>query len=262
MPVAYGYLRVSTPGQKASGLGLEAQMAAITAYYEYALKPQGYTLGPWCEDAAITGKRELFRRPAGQRLSLLVEPGDTVIFAKLDRGFRNLKDLLNTHDIWQAKNVRIVLLDLNVDTWTPAGRMNMQIIAAVAEFERSRIGERCREAIAARRAANRAISLYAPYGFIHYTDHHGDRRVKPCPYERSVGLLVVRWKLAGYSYEVIWRHLKDRNILNKYNRRFPRGHISAMFHAECLLLKHEGQDLPAPIRPEEDHPPKRGTYRN
>ena len=66
-----------------------------------------------------------------------LEPGDVLVVTKLDRLGRNAMDVRATVEQLASSGVRVHCLALGgVDLTSPAGKMTMQVIAAVAEFER------------------------------------------------------------------------------------------------------------------------------
>jgi len=67
-----------------------------------------------------------------------------VVVTKLDRFARSLKDLLVLVDTLAQNNVQFICTDQPIDTTTPVGRLFLQVLGAVAEFERSLIIERTR----------------------------------------------------------------------------------------------------------------------
>lgn len=75
-----------------------------------------------------------------------LRPGDVLVVWKLDRLSRSLKDLLLLLERLDAQQVGFRSLTEHIDTTTPAGRMLLQILGAVAEFERAMVRERTREA--------------------------------------------------------------------------------------------------------------------
>jgi DNA invertase Pin-like site-specific DNA recombinase len=82
------------------------------------------------------------KRPELQRAILHAKTNDILVVWKLDRLARSLRDLLNIIDRLEAKGARFKSLTEAVDTSTAAGRMMVQMLGAVAEFERSLIRER------------------------------------------------------------------------------------------------------------------------
>ena len=67
---------------------------------------------------------------------------DAVVVVKLDRLFRSLKHLVNTLSEFEALGVKFIATRDQVDLTTPAGRMFVQILGSLAEFERELIRER------------------------------------------------------------------------------------------------------------------------
>jgi len=83
-------------------------------------------------------------RPGFKQLMALVRARevDAVIVVKLDRLFRSLKHLVNTIAEFEALGVKFIATRDQVDLTTPAGRMFVQILGSLAEFERELIRER------------------------------------------------------------------------------------------------------------------------
>nr|WP_244532773.1 recombinase family protein [Phyllobacterium sp. CL33Tsu] len=97
----------------------------------------------------------LGRRPrAGQFLDY-VRDGDTFLVTKLDRLARSAIDLLNIIREMQGKGVAFKALDQSLDMTTPAGKLQLQVLAAVAEFETAIRRERQMEDMARAKAEGR-----------------------------------------------------------------------------------------------------------
>ena len=73
--------------------------------------------------------------------------GDALVITKLDRLARSMTDLQNISATLERKKVNFVVLDQNIDTTTPAGRLTFHLLGAVAEFEREIIEERRNDGI-------------------------------------------------------------------------------------------------------------------
>ena len=133
-----GYARVSTRDQD-----LTSQVERIQKYIS------DYGLIPAIEGAIFQEKMSgaSNTRPERAKILKLAEQGkvDLVICTKLDRWGRSLKDLIETLNFLESKNVSMIFLDQNIDLRTPMGRMLFQILGAVAEFERNLIVERTQE---------------------------------------------------------------------------------------------------------------------
>ncbi len=70
-----------------------------------------------------------------------------VVVTKLDRIGRSLRHILSLFDEFNAKGVHFIATTQNIDTSSAAGKLQMQMIGAFAEFERNIISERTREAL-------------------------------------------------------------------------------------------------------------------
>ena len=82
---------------------------------------------------------------------------DVLVTWKLDRLGRNLKHLIILLDDLQALNIAFVSLNEGIDATTPAGRLQMHVLGAIAEFERGRIVERVRARIARAKAQGKRL---------------------------------------------------------------------------------------------------------
>lgn len=142
-----GYVRVSTARQGASGLGLEAQEAAIKQY----VHGRGGVLAQTFKE--IESGRVNSRPQLAQALELARLTGATLVIAKLDRLSRNAAFLLAL----QESGVRFVATDM-----PDANELTVGIMALVAQQERQAISQRTREALQAARA--RGTKLGNPNG--------------------------------------------------------------------------------------------------
>lgn len=90
------------------------------------------------------------------RLLDRMENGDVLIVTKLDRLGRNAMDIRKTVELLAGSEIRVHCLALGgVDLTSPAGNMTMQVISAVAEFERDLLIERTHSGIARARASGK-----------------------------------------------------------------------------------------------------------
>ena len=80
---------------------------------------------------------------------------DCIVVTKLDRLGRSLQHLLSLFDEFNKRGIAFVAVTQNIDTTTSAGRLQMQIMGAFAEFERSIISERTREGLKRRKEGTR-----------------------------------------------------------------------------------------------------------
>ena len=146
------YLRVSTDKQGRSGLGVEAQRAAVDNY----LNGGRWTLA--AEYVETESGRRSDRRQLAKALAHAKAIGATVVFAKLDRLTRNV-DLLRA---LVASDVDLVFCDLPHVPAGAMGRFLLTQMASVAELEAGLISERTKAALAAAKA--RGVKLGNPNG--------------------------------------------------------------------------------------------------
>jgi DNA invertase Pin-like site-specific DNA recombinase len=145
-PQTIGYVRVSTDEQGDSGLGLEAQESAIRAECDR----RGWTLSRIATDVA-SGASAVGRPGYTEALDALDATGGVLIATKADRLSRSVGDFDGLMKRAARKGWALVVLDLGVDTTTPNGEAMALMGAVFAQLERRLIGQRTREALAAKK---------------------------------------------------------------------------------------------------------------
>ena len=107
---------------------------------------------------SISGSVAASERPQFSRLLDRLEPDDVLIVTKLDRLGRNAMDVRSTVERLAADGVRVHCLALGgVDLTSPAGKMTMGVLTAVAEFERDLLIERTHAGMARARAEGKVM---------------------------------------------------------------------------------------------------------
>jgi putative DNA-invertase from lambdoid prophage Rac len=129
------YLRVSTVGQT-----VENQRQAIAAV--------GYDVEKEFADEATSGATAADSRHGWAACAQYLREGDTLVVYALDRLGRSTVDVLSTINTLDARGVRLIILQQQFDTGTPAGKLALTMFAAFAEFENSIRRARQREGIA------------------------------------------------------------------------------------------------------------------
>jgi DNA invertase Pin-like site-specific DNA recombinase len=145
---AVGYARVSTGEQAESGLGLAAQRNAI----KLAAESRGLTLVAIEVDEGISGTRT---ERAGLQAALgRIERREVgvLLVGKQDRLTRSLLHLAELLERSAREGWRLVFADTGTDTGTDSGMLLAGIMGSVAAWERERIANRTREALAAKKA--------------------------------------------------------------------------------------------------------------
>lgn len=152
-----GYVRVSRERQAERGISLEAQAEKIRAM---ALV-QGAELSEIIVESGESAKS--LNRPGMARLLALVDAGKVkaVIVAKLDRLTRSVKDLCELLERFERRGVALVSVAESLDTGSAAGRLVLNIMAAVSQWERQAIGERTRDALRHKRSQGQRVGNIA-----------------------------------------------------------------------------------------------------
>lgn len=150
MPRTFAYVRVSTSGQTT-----ENQIQEIEA--------AGFSIEPRRIIAeTVSGSVALGQREGFIRLMDKLEASDVLVVTKLDRLGRNAIDVAATVAKLEELGVRIHCLALGgVDLASPAGRMTMAVINAVAQFERDLLVERTQAGLARAKAEGKALGRRA-----------------------------------------------------------------------------------------------------
>jgi len=134
-----GYCRTSTIEQKA---GYEAQLRD--------LKSQG------CEKIFSEQVSSVnSNRPELDRAIEFVRENDVLVVTRLDRLARSVADLSQIVTRLESKQVGLKILDMNIDTTSPTGRLLMNLVGSIAQFEREIMLARQREGIAKAKAEHK-----------------------------------------------------------------------------------------------------------
>lgn len=189
----FGYTRCSTEEQTDSRNGLEAQRAAIDS----EAKRRGWTVEHHADEGA-SGK--YINGSLREVLQLLASgQGDGLIVAKLDRLARSVVHAANIIEDAQAQGWSLVVLDLNLDLTTAAGRMMARTVVNFAEYERELISERTKAGLAAKKARGEPIGR--------------PRLAKPGVVRR-----IVLDRNTGLSFGAIGKALEGEGILSPAGR--------------------------------------------
>ena len=164
------YARVSTLDQEP-----ENQLAELRRYVHARSWPAAVEY----VDHGVSGAKD--RRPALDRLirDARRRKVDVLICWRLDRLGRNLRHLVTLLDELHAVGVAFVSLGEGIDCTTPAGRLQLHVLAALAEFERARIAERVRAGLARAKANGQRLGqkpLDIPPADLDRTAHLSIRR--------------------------------------------------------------------------------------
>lgn len=146
MSRVFAYCRVSTLEQTTENQRREIEAAG------FSIKPHRII------EENISGSVAAGERSGFVRLTDRLEPDDILVVTKLDRLGRNAIDIRKTVESLALAGVKVHCLALGgVDLTSPAGKMTMQVISAVAEFERDLLIERTQAGIVRAKAQGKKL---------------------------------------------------------------------------------------------------------
>lgn len=119
-------------------------------------------------------------RPQLQAMIKFARKDDTVYIESFSRLARNTKDLLDIIEIMTTKGIKVISLKEGLDTSTPAGKLMLTMIGAIATFERENMLERQREGIALAKAEGKYKGRKAkelPADFVELYEQYKVRKI-------------------------------------------------------------------------------------
>lgn len=219
---ATGYLRVSTDEQADSGLGLEAQRAAIEAEADR----RDLVVTQWFADEGISGS-QVEKRPGFLALLDSLMKGDTVIVAKRDRLARGDAYL----SAWIEKEIAVRQASVvsaagegNGDD--PASMLMRRMVDAFAEYELQQIRARTCAALQAKRRRGERISRFAPYGF----RHQGNRLVAD-DHEQAGVKLARELRARGATLREVSARMAEKGFTARTSRPLSAQAVSNLLKA-------------------------------
>lgn len=235
---AIGYLRVSTESQADSGLGLEAQQAAIEA----AATRLGLPLEDVFTDT-VSGGLALEYRPALVAALDAIRSGDVLLVAKRDRLGRDVLNVAMIERLVERRGARVYsAAGEGTDDDGPTGRLMRQIIDAFAEYERALIRARTRAAMAAAKKRGQRVGR-VPWGY-RVSDDDG-RTLVPNPEERAVLAEIHRLRNRGYALFSIAEELNARGSRNRQKRPWQANFIGQLLSRHPLIDCASEQSSPS-----------------
>src|SRR5271165_6734169 len=199
-----GYVRVSTDKQADHGVSLDAQAEKIRAMAVV----HGAELLDIIVESGESAKS--LNRPGMAKLLAMVDAGDVqaVIVAKLDRLKRSVKDLCTLLERFERHGVALVSVAESLDTGSAAGRLVLNIMAAVSQWEREAIGERTRDALRHKRSQGQRVGNIAFGSRLAGDGQH----LEPDPAEQGVLSEIRRLRHEGATLRGIAAALNHRAL--------------------------------------------------
>lgn len=207
---AVGYIRVSTAEQADSGLSMAAQRARIEAQ----AIANGWELIALHEDAGLSAKT--LSRP-GLRAALAdLAPGRVLLALKLDRLTRSVRDLYELTDLIETAGAEWACVQEKFDTTTASGRLMLNLIVQLSQWEREVIGERTAAALSTKKVRRERLGT-TPLGYETLTAEDGTRRVIRDEAEQETIRLARQLRASGLSLRGVGQALAAQG------RRTKRG---------------------------------------
>lgn len=223
-PRLVGYIRVSTDAQASDGVSLAAQRSKIELFAQL----HEYELIAVIEDAGASAKT-LERDGLNQALAML-ESGaaDTLIVAKLDRLTRSVKDL---GELLESRFTRFSLVSVGeqIDTSTAAGRLVLNVLMSVAQWEREAISERTKTALQHKKAQGQRVGAI-PYGYRLGSD---GTTLESSAAEQEVIKAVLKYRAAGLGFRLICQRLESDGFKARSGGGFFPQTISRIIDADA-----------------------------
>jgi site-specific DNA recombinase len=214
---AIGYIRVSTDKQSDQGVSLEAQRVKLEQYcslYEINL----------VRVVVETGSAKTLDREGLQDVLKALKDGeaDSLIVSRLSRLTRSVKDLGCLIDDFFQENT-LLSVDEFIDTRSAAGRLVLNVLASVSQWEREVISERTKAAMQHMRAMMQYTGGKPPYGYDLF-----DGELVKNQAEQKVLALVLKWRKQGCTLKGIAQELADAGIKSRAGKPFAYQSVQRM----------------------------------
>jgi site-specific DNA recombinase len=217
MTKVIGYIRVSTDKQADKGHSLEAQKAKLEAY------AQLYDLELVNVVVESGSAKSLDREGLSEVLdSLQGGVAEAVVVTKLDRLTRSVRDLGKLVEVYFQKYALLSVSE-QIDTRSAAGRLVLNVLASVSQWEREVIGERTSQAMQHMKSEGKYTGGIAPYGYQlingGLVEHEG---------EQQVVQLVQEYRARGLSLRKIATVLTEEGFKSRADRPFHHQAIARL----------------------------------
>lgn len=214
------YLRVSSEKQVDLGVSLDAQQQKVSAYASlYDLD-----LVEVIVDAGESAKT--LQRHGLQRALSMLKTGkaEALLVVKLDRLTRSVGDLGRLIETYFAPGKAALLsVSEQIDTRSATGRMVLNILASVSQWEREIIAERTSDAMRYKQSQGEYIGGRAPYGF-----QLINGELIEDDFEQRVIQQAKRLRESGLSLNAVAKELEKVGILTRNNKVFDATQIKRM----------------------------------
>jgi DNA invertase Pin-like site-specific DNA recombinase len=218
---AISYARVSTDTQADSGLGLEAQRAAVQA----TATRLGLTVVESFTDAGLSGALDLKDRPGLFAALDTLRRGDVLIAAKRDRLGRDVVAVAMLERLVARKGARIVsAAGEGTESDEASAVLQRRILDSFAEYERLIIGQRTRAALRAKRERGEVAGT-VPFGYRLADD---GRALLVEPAEQLILALIRELRAGGHTLRAIAEALNRRGFTTRRGTTWRHQYVAGL----------------------------------
>lgn len=212
---AVGYIRVSSAGQVADGVSLDAQKDKIRAWATI----NDAELVQIFADEGISGCRS--DRPGLlQAVDYAQQNKAALIVYSLSRLSRSTRDTLDMAERLDKAGADLVSLSEKIDTTTAAGKMVFRMLAVLNEFERDQVSDRTKAALAWKKSQGEKTGGKAPFGYKTQAD---GKTLTPDLQEQRIIRQILQFREQGMNYSRIARRLNELGHRTKTGKNwFPQ----------------------------------------
>ena len=255
------YERVSSEEQVKHGYSLDAQDEALREFCE---KHNHVILGVY-RDEGISGRKPYTKRPAMVQLLRDVETikPQMILFTKLDRWFRNIKEYYKVQDILDKCKVDWKAINEEYDTSTASGRLYVNIKLSIAQDEADRTSERIRDVQNQLVMQGKVLGGTVPFGY-----RIEDKRVVFSDDIQIVKEAIDHYMLNGSAHATT-RFLNEKYALNFNHTRLIKLFTNPLLkgcyrsntrYCEALLTPTEWDALQEQVQRNIKHASKQRVY--
>lgn len=224
---AFLYMRVSSEEQARHGYSLDAQEEALKEYCE---KNNHVIVGVY-RDEGISGRKPYTKRPAMVELLRDLETikPDVILFTKLDRWFRNIKEYYKVQDILERNKVDWNAINEEYDTSTASGRLYVNIKLSIAQDEADRTSERIKDIQAQQVAQGKSLGGSPPIGYT----------IKDKKIVFGDDIQITKDAISHYMLHQS-AHATTRYLNNLYGKSYTHIHLVRLFRSPILKGEYRG----------------------
>lgn len=218
-----GYCRVSTNQQAVFGISLEAQAEKI----RLTAAAQGTIIDEIIVDAGESARN--LHRPGMERILRMVDAGKirSVIVASLSRLTRSVSDLAMLLERFRKHDVALVSVQESLDTASASGRLVLNIMCCVSQWEREILSERTKDAMMQKKLNGERVGNIR-YGFRLAEDQ---KHIEPNPLEQSVLKRIRELRSSGETLRTIADALNQESITTRSGSTWHHVYVSGVLKA-------------------------------